>query len=472
MHVTLLRNDARSPAGRSLTLESSDYSSGRSANKPNEKVYDFGAAADHNAEFFWGKNNDIDEQAYDFGAAADYNTDLLKRKNNETSELALPESLNTTLLSTSYAATLVPEPQAYMRVSFDSGEWKEIFPAEPNVEVSMAGFIEAGDLSKQFPPTPLVNDEEIPGQIATAPSSSPSPRELSGETHGSHEVALRGQKGRLSCYYPGCNKTFPRKYELKRHIKNIHTQDFQAVCPIYGCPRTTKPFKREDKFMEHFRKHDGSRSYRCLIETCQSAPFDIPGLIDHLTRMHYGGDDAQPNLDFVNKKILGIRSVPFWFHRLCLDGRDTCPLAPNGCTWRVTADYKEHSCEHMMQQHIFTHKLSDRRQGLELLRSFFVGDDNQYLDDGTVNCLLCSFQANGYFHREVLFEHMVKDHSQEERGSVLRDTSQIIVNFISMWRLYARANHLNAIVLVKECRRADLGFRNWEQRFLGDLEGN
>ncbi|KAF7909203.1 uncharacterized protein EAE98_012282 [Botrytis deweyae] len=358
-----------------------------------------------------------------------------------------------------------------MRVSFDSGEWK-IFPAEPNVEVSMAGFIDAGDLSEQFPPTPLVNDERIPGQIATAPSSSPSPRELPGETHGSHDVALRGQKGRLSCDYPGCKKTFPRKYELKRHTKNIHTQNFQVVCPVYGCHRTTKPFKRADKFMEHFRKHDNSRSYRCLIENCQSAPFEIPGLNDHLTKGHHMDYDTQPNLDFIHYAVFGSRSVPFWLYRLRLRGRDTCPLAPNGCTWRVTADDQEDIHKYKMQTHFLTHELSDRRQEIEHLRNLFKDAGNRYLDDGTKNCMLCSFQASGYFHREVLFEHMVKDHSQEERGSVLGETRQIIVNFIYLWYHYPSLKHLNVIVLAKECRRAGLGFLMWQQRLLGGLKDN
>ncbi|TGO47362.1 hypothetical protein BCON_0281g00070 [Botryotinia convoluta] len=277
-----METDARSPAGRLLTLESLDYSR-------------HGCVA-----------QTLDGKAYDFGAAADYNTDLLKRKINESSELALPASLNTTLLSTSYAVTLVPEAQAYMPVGFDSGDWNEIFPAEPNVEVSMAGFIEAGNISKQFPPTPFVNDEEIPGQIATAPLFSPSPQKLSGTTDGSHEVPLKGLEGRLSCDHPGCNKTFPRRYE-------------------------------------------------------KSAPFDIPGLSDHLTKRHHMDYDAQPNLDFIRYTVLGSRSVPFWFYRLCLNGRDTCPLAPIGCTYRVTADDNEYQSKRMMRQHILTHELSDRR---------------------------------------------------------------------------------------------------------------
>ncbi|THV55460.1 hypothetical protein BGAL_0008g00470 [Botrytis galanthina] len=461
-------NDARDPAGRSLTLESLDYS--RGTHTLDGKAYDFGAAADHNAKFFSGEKNDIDEQAYDIGAAADYNADLLKKKINESSELSLPASLHTTLLSTSNAVTLVPEAQLLTPVGFNPGDWNEVFPAEHNLDVSMAGFIEAGDISKQFSPTPLVNDEEIPGQMTTAPSFSPSSRELSRVTHGSDDVALRGKKGRLSCDYPGCNKTFPRKYELNRHIKNIHTQNFQVVCPVYGCHRTAKPFKRADKFMEHFRKHDNSRSYRCLIETCQSAPFDIPGLIDHLMKSHYGGDDAQPNLEFINMKVLGAHYVPFHLHRLYLKGLDVCPLAPTGCTWRVGPDIRTVSqyCFEM-QKHVVTHDLSDRRQESELLTGFLAGN-NIFLDNGTINCMLCSFQANGHFHRELFFDHLVKDHSQEERCSVLEDTFRIIVSFLYLWSLQPELKPLNAIVLSNECRGAGFRFPRWQENFLLGLE--
>ncbi|KAF7903910.1 hypothetical protein EAF00_001244 [Botryotinia globosa] len=444
-------NDDRSPAGRSTTLESLDCSSAGSETLTG-KAYDFGAAADHNAELFRGNNNDFDKQAYDFGAAADYNIDLLKRNDNETRELALSASFNTTLLSSSYAATLAPEAQIYVPVGFDSGKWNEVFSTEPNFEGLMTGFVEAGDISKRFPPTPLVNDEEIPDQIATAPSFSPSHQELSGLTHGSLDVALRGQEGRLSCDCPRCNKTFPRKYE-----------QFRVVCPVYGCHRTAKPFKRADKFMEHFRKHDNSRSYRCLIETCQSASFDIPGLIGHLTKSHYGGDDAQPNLDFINRKGLGVRSIPFWLHHLCLEGYDVCPLAPTGCTWRVRADLRsdfQYCFE--MQKHIVTRELYDRLQGKELLRNFFVYDDNKFLDNGTKNCMLCSFQASGYFHRELYFNHLVTGHSKGERGSVRETTYRILRDYLTWW-YEPRGERLNVPVLKNECTEAGFRFVHWQK---------
>ncbi|TGO40562.1 hypothetical protein BHYA_0035g00360 [Botrytis hyacinthi] len=432
-------SDARSPVGRFLTLESLDYSSQIS-------------------EILVGK-------AHDFGAAADYNTDLLKRNNNETGELALPVSLSTTLLGSSYAATLVPEAQVRVSVGFDSGKWNEIFPAEPNVEVSMAGFIEAGDISKRLSPTPLVNFEGISGQIATAPSFSPNPQELS--THGSHDVALRGQKGRLSCDYPGCKQTFPRKYELTRHTKTIHTQDFRVVCPVYGCHRTAKPFKRADKFMEHFRKHDSSRSYRCLIEDCQSAPFDILGLSDHLTKRHHMDYNAQPNLEFIHYTVLGSRFVPFWLYRLRLNGRDTCPLAPTGCTHRVTADYNEDLSKLMMRQHILNHEFSDRRLVSELLSSFFIGNDNRLLDDGTNNCMVCSFQVSGYFHREFLLDQIMKDHSPEERGSVLENIHQILVGFAELlWNLQYCGKQPNLTILGNECRAAGFTFHSWQESIL------
>ncbi|KAF7957275.1 hypothetical protein EAE96_002862 [Botrytis aclada] len=334
----------------------------------------------------------------------------------------------------------------------------------------MAGFIEASNISKQIPPTPIVNDEESPGEMATAPSFSPISQKVS--TDGSNEISLRRREGRLSCDHPGCNKTFPRNYELKRHTKNIHTQKFQVFCHVYGCHRTTKPFKRADKFNEHFRKHSSSRSYRCLIETCQSAPFDIPGLSDHLTKGHHIDYDAQPNLDFIHYTVFGSGSVPFWFHRLCLTGRDICPLAHVGCTYRSKSDCKESRSGFTMRQHILNHDLSDRRQGSELLRSFFTGFYRGALDDGTKNCMLCSFQANGCFHQEFLVDHMVTDHSQEERCSVLKDTHRFIAEFLYMWQHQREGKQLNVIVLSNECRGAGLRLARWQENFLRRLEEN
>ena len=76
----------------------------------------------------------------------------------------------------------LPEVQAYMPIDFNASDRNvpnEIFPAEPNVEASMAS-----NISEQFPPTSFVNHEVITGQIATAPLLSPSSQKESGATDG------------------------------------------------------------------------------------------------------------------------------------------------------------------------------------------------------------------------------------------------------------------------------------------------
>jgi hypothetical protein len=81
------------------------------------------------------------------------------------------------------------------------------------------------------------------------------------ETQNSSAALVRSKptkvlaKPRLRCTHPGCKLTFPRKYELGRHLKNIHNRS-NIYCPVYGCNRGTKPFARFDKLREHFRKHN------------------------------------------------------------------------------------------------------------------------------------------------------------------------------------------------------------------------
>lgn len=246
---------------------------------------------------------------------------------------------------------------------------------------------------------------------------------------------------------------------LRRHVRNIHTQDFRVVCPVYGCHRTTKPFNREDKFMEHFRKHDSLRSYRCLIESCQSAPFDIPGLIDHLAMKHYMDHKTQNNLGFTTGRVLDIHFIPFWFGVLSSNGGDICPLAPIGCTFRITTDDGSYRFKRHMLMHILIHKLSHRLLVKENLRNFFTGGNKLYLDDGTKNCMLCSFQSIGHFCHEILLAHIAKDHSKEERSSVLGEVSRIIERFVdSSGYVLPEGEPPSSMLLVNECSAAGFKF--------------
>ncbi|KAJ8064271.1 hypothetical protein OCU04_006617 [Sclerotinia nivalis] len=409
-----------------------------------------------------------DEQAYDFGAAADSNADLLRRKNNEIDALNILRSSTiptTPLWSTSYATTSIPEAAVYIPVDintgFDSCETKRHPFLQCDLEMSTANLTENGDANNRTgessAPTTLVNHEHESGHPFTA-LSPPYGFSKTLPSDGSKETSAKVIRDRVSCTHPGCRKTFSRPDDLRRHFKNIHTQDFRVTCPVYGCHRTTKPFKREDKFMEHFRKHDNSRSYRCLMETCQSAPFDIHGLINHLVRQHYMDHNTQQNLDWISKNALKI-SIPFWFGRLCSTGGELCPLAPIGCTYRPAADVGENLHASTMRAHIITHELSDRMTGKQLLQDFFADDSTWSLDEGERKCMLCSFWATGGHHREIFVAHLMTDHSEQDRSSVLKDIFRLVDDF----RCFCAFHHVmegpNSRALANECRAA--GFVFW-----------
>lgn len=64
---------------------------------------------------------------------------------------------------------------------------------------------------------------------------------------------------RLLCGHPGCEslKLFDRKYELERHMATHLEGDFK--CPIEGCPRKDKAFKRKEHLRNHLRNLHGRR---------------------------------------------------------------------------------------------------------------------------------------------------------------------------------------------------------------------
>lgn len=64
---------------------------------------------------------------------------------------------------------------------------------------------------------------------------------------------------RSFCPYPGCTKSFGRKYEAQRHYNSIHSPVKAFLCTYPHCSRLTG-FARKDKWMAHeriHRKHGG-----------------------------------------------------------------------------------------------------------------------------------------------------------------------------------------------------------------------
>lgn len=154
------------------------------------------------------------------------------------------------------------------------------------------------------------------------------------------------------------------------------------------------------------------------------------------------------------KKALHIRSIPFWIGRV---RGGLCPLAPVDCTYRVATNVCEIRHMLMMGAHIRSHELSDRMKEKQLLQAYFSNGSRQLMDPGTKNCMLCFFQARGYYHREVLFAHLMADHQKEDRGSVLKDIFFIIRTYLEdlssekPWK-----DVRDSVALANECKAAGI----------------
>jgi hypothetical protein len=64
----------------------------------------------------------------------------------------------------------------------------------------------------------------------------------------------RASNNRSLCPYPGCIKSFGRKYEAKRHYNSIHASVAKFQCTYPHCSRVAG-FVRKDKWMVHERIH-------------------------------------------------------------------------------------------------------------------------------------------------------------------------------------------------------------------------
>ncbi|ESZ90432.1 hypothetical protein SBOR_9175 [Sclerotinia borealis F-4128] len=401
----------------------------------------------------------LDEQVYDFGTAADYNDILFKEMNIEIDALTSTNHPSMSVWSTQYATTSIPEAAIHIPAGITTGldirVPNTVLPLECNLEVSMSNITgnncTCSHKEEKCVPSLLFGPMEASGHPITTPQRVSGPL----TARGSADTSRRAARGRLTCPHPRCNKTFPRQYE------QVSSPHFMAVvCSAYGCHRTTKPFKRADKFMEHFRKHGNSQSYRCLMETCQSGSFDIPTLTDHLVMQHYMDYDTQQNFDWIMKTVLRTNSIPFWFGRVCSTGGDLCPLASIGCTYRISADVGERRHEFVMRAHAITHKHSDLVEGKDLLREFFAGKLQWYLDEGVKDCMLCLFQVRGFHHRNIFFTHLMGNHSKEERSSVLKDIFRIVEIYHKNFCYLQRQGEVpSAVALANECRAIGLSFR-------------
>lgn len=81
----------------------------------------------------------------------------------------------------------------------------------------------------------------------------------------------------FECDFPGCQKTFTYKSELKKHTES-HSALKNLKCPQPGC---WKYFKRADTLENHIRIHTGEKPFCCQEPGCSERFANKAGLRYH-----------------------------------------------------------------------------------------------------------------------------------------------------------------------------------------------
>lgn len=109
---------------------------------------------------------------------------------------------------------------------------------------------------------------------------------------------------RLRCEYHGCTskRTFRRKYELQRHMKN-HTAT-RIPCVFPDC---YKSFYRQDKLKDHVQKHhiDDSELVACPRPTCDFGPVEWD-----LLKLHIRNHSRHTIIELVASQLIKERHCP------------------------------------------------------------------------------------------------------------------------------------------------------------------
>lgn len=228
----------------------------------------------------------------------------------------------------------------------------------------------------------------------------------------------RSIKPRLHCTQAGCRSTFPRPYELKRHVQNVHQRSVTVTCPVYGCSRAWKPFSRLDKLREHFKKHDSPSNFLCLFPVCTMGAFSLGDLANHLISVHMH-EHSQANhlyevMRIISWDTLGGR-VLFEVAAAQQNGNDICPLMSRGCNFRLSVR------KPLMIFHIQTHDLIDRLKLYGDLVEYHK--DNTLLLNGSVSCPMCPNRQTPKERLSLCYflKHITIDHSKEDRQRFLRE---------------------------------------------------
>lgn len=268
--------------------------------------------------------------------------------------------------------------------------------------------------SAQSTPFPELSDEILVARPPTAPL--PPTGQLPPLSGNTNVVTSRRKtktpskiaKPRLRCTHADCDETFLRKYELQRHLNNVHERIY-IPCIVYGCNRIAKPVARVDKFRDHMNKHKDAHTFVCAVEECLEGPFDGYGLYQHMNTQH-DPEWCSTQLS-VKERLRG--------SRLRITTRDdgtrfvedygNCPLSFLGCSFHLPPDagpFNRYSNFKHLREHDIAERVKGYRTSIELN---FTNWDVGY---GLNKCPICSWSTVGMFH-DLL--HHLNDHSEQDR---------------------------------------------------------
>lgn len=181
---------------------------------------------------------------------------------------------------------------------------------------------------------------------------------------------IRMVKTRLPCGHPGCNLTFPRSYELRRHQDNVHQRKDIYLCPVYDCKRAHNSLPRGDKLREHYRKkHTNADQFICFFKDCREGPFTKDELRNHLEEEQRKGTHKEPYLDSILNalKVFGWLQTPVGYGNYHINDSDECPLQFLGCGYRGNHTPRKWGA------HLDTHDMLDRSKGYLVIKSLLGG---------------------------------------------------------------------------------------------------
>ena len=81
-----------------------------------------------------------------------------------------------------------------------------------------------------------------------------------------YQELISDHRRSFKCLFPGCEKIFRFKSDMKRHII-IHTKDRPYTC---GYPNCDRSFKRPDALKHHTQTHNEDFPFPCTIPECDS----------------------------------------------------------------------------------------------------------------------------------------------------------------------------------------------------------